>query len=158
MEIGLVLAIIGSGLAVVFAGIGSIIGVSISGQAAAGVVSEDPEKFGKVLVLEALPATQGIYGFLAAFLILQKIGMLGGAAVTITNTVGLQFIFAALPIAITGLSSAWLQGKVSVAGMGIVAKQPKASGKAIILSAMVETYAVLGLLISFLFIFGIKVN
>jgi V/A-type H+-transporting ATPase subunit K len=108
--------------------------------------------------LEALPATQGIYGFLAAFLILQKIGMLGGAAVVISSSVGWQFIFAALPIAITGLTSGWLQGKVSAAGMGIVAKQPKAAGKAIILSAMVETYAVLGLLISLLFIFGIKVN
>jgi len=158
METGLGLAILGSAIAVIFAGIGSVLGVSISGQAAAGVVSEDPEKFGQALVLEALPATQGIYGFLAAFLILQKIGMLGGAAVVISSSVGWQFIFAALPIAITGLTSGWLQGKVSAAGMGIVAKQPKAAGKAIILSAMVETYAVLGLLISLLFIFGIKVN
>jgi V/A-type H+-transporting ATPase subunit K len=158
METGLALAILGSALAVIFAGTGSVLGVSISGQAAAGVVSEDPEKFGKALVLEALPATQGIYGFLAAFLILQKIGMLGGGAVLISSAVGWQFVFAALPIAFTGLTSGWFQGKVSAAGMGIVAKQPKAAGKAIILSAMVETYAVLGLLISLLFIFGINVN
>jgi len=66
-------------------------------------------------------------------------------------------LFAALPIAFCGLTSGWFQGKVSAAGTGIVAKQPKASGKAIILSAMVETYAVLGLLITILFIFGIQI-
>ena len=156
MTFGIELAILGSSIAVIAAGIGSILGVSSSGQAGAGVVSEDPDKFGKVLVLEALPATQGIYGFLAAFLILQKIGMLGGNVVEVSTSAGWQLLFASLPIALTGLTSAWLQGKVSVAGMGIVAKQPKASGKAIILAAMVETYAVLGLLISLLFIFGIK--
>jgi len=157
MTFGIGLAIIGSAVAVIFAGIGSILGVSMTGQAGAGVVSEDPEKFGKILVLEALPATQGIYGFLAAFLILQKIGMLGGTVPDLLTVTGWQFLFAALPIAFTGLTSGWLQGKVSVAGCGIVAKQPKASGKAIILSAMVETYAVLGLLISILFIFGIQI-
>jgi len=84
MTLGIALAILGSAIAVIFAGIGSVLGVSISGQAAAGVVSEEPDKFGKVLVLEALPATQGIYGFLAAFLILQKIGMLGGGIPDLT--------------------------------------------------------------------------
>lgn len=158
MTLGIGLAILGSAIAVIGAGIGSVIGVSNAGQAAAGVVSEEPDKFGKALVLEALPATQGIYGFLAAFLILQKLGMLGGEIPELSTQVGWQFLFAALPIALTGLSSAWLQGKVSAAGMGIVSKQPKASGKAIILSAMVETYAVLGLLISLLFIFGIKIS
>lgn len=158
MTLGIGLAILGSAIAVIGAGIGSVIGVSNAGQAAAGVVSEEPDKFGKALVLEALPATQGIYGFLAAFLILQKLGMLGGEIPELSTEVGWQFLFAALPIALTGLSSAWLQGKVSAAGMGIVSKQPKASGKAIILSAMVETYAVLGLLISLLFIFGIKIS
>lgn len=157
MTLGIALAILGAALAVILAGIGSTIGVSISGQAGAGVVSEDPDKFGKALVLEALPATQGIYGFLAAFLILQKIGMLGGTIPELTTVQGWQLLFAALPVAVTGLMSGWLQGKVSVAGMGIVAKQPKASGKAIIFAAMVETYAILGLLISLLFIFGIKV-
>lgn len=158
MELGIAIAILGAALAVIFAGTGSAIGVGIAGQAGAGVVSEDPKKFGNVLVLEALPATQGIYGFLAAFLILQKIGMLGGEAVALTNPQGWALFFAALPIAFTGLTSGWFQGKVSAAGMGVVAKQPKGLGNAMVLSAMVETYAVLGLLISLLFIFGIQVG
>ncbi|PJE51110.1 MAG: permease [Candidatus Yanofskybacteria bacterium CG10_big_fil_rev_8_21_14_0_10_36_16] len=157
MELGISLAILGAGLAVGFAGAGSVLGVSAAGQAGAGVISEDPDKFGKVLVLEALPATQGIYGFLVAFLILQKIGLFGGEIVALTMSNGLSLLFASLPIAIAGFSSGWYQGKVSASGMKIVATQPKAMGKAIILSAMVETYAVLGLLISILLIFGITV-
>ncbi len=157
MSFGIALAILGAAVAAIMAGIGSAIGVSLAGQSGAGVVSEEPEKFGKVLLLEALPGTQGIYGFLAAVMALQKIGLLGGGVVDISTNLGWQIFFACLPIAFTGLTSGWLQGKVSAAGMGIAAKQPKASGKAVILSAMVETYAVLGLLTSILLINGIAV-
>ena len=158
MEFGIALAILGAATAAILAGVGSAIGVSLAGQAGAGVVSEEPEKFGKVLLLEALPGTQGIYGFLAAVMALQKIGLLGGGVVEISTTIGWQILFASLPIAFTGLTSGWLQGKVSAAGMGIAAKQPKAAGKAVIISAMVETYAVLGLLTSILLINGISVG
>ena len=158
MSLGIVLAIAGVALAAGLAGIGSSIGVGIAGQAAAGVVSEEPEKFGKTLLLEALPGTQGIYGFLAAIMALQKVGLLGGNIPAVSNEIGLQIALACLPVAVSCLVSGWLQGKVSVAGMGIVAKQPKASGKAIIFSAMVETYAVLGLLTTILLLNGIKVS
>ncbi len=158
MEIGIALAIFGAALAAGLAGLGSSIGVGIAGQAAAGVISEEPEKFGKALLLEALPGTQGIYGFLAAIMALQKVGLLGGEIPEISMEIGLQILFACLPIAIAGLSSGWFQGKVSAAGMGVTAKQPKASGKAIILAAMVETYAVLGLLTTILLLNGIKVG
>ncbi|MAF13404.1 MAG: permease [Parcubacteria group bacterium] len=158
MEIGIALAIFGAALAVGLAGAGSAIGVGIAGQAGSGVLSEDPKKFGNVLVLQALPATQGIYGFIAAFLILQKVGLLGGEVAQITVAQGWGLFFAALPIAIGGLTSGWFQGKVSAAGMGVVAKQSKGLGNAMVLSAMVETYAVLGLLVTLLLLFlGIKI-
>jgi len=157
MEIGIALAVLGAALAVGLAGAGSALGMGAAGQAASGVVSEDPDKFGKALLLEALPGTQGIYGFLAAIMILQKIGLLGGELVEISSGVGWQILFAALPIAITGLVSGLLQGRVSAAGMGVVAKKPGETGKAIILSAMVETYAVLGLLITILLVTSIQV-
>jgi len=158
MTLGLALAILGAALAVALAGTGSVLGVSIAGQAGSGVVSEDPEKFGKVLLLEALPGTQGIYGFLGAIMVLQKVGLLGGEVLSLSTALGWQIFFASLPIAFTGLTSGWFQGKVSAAGMGIVAKKPGESGKGIILSAMVETYAVLGLLATILLINGIKVS
>ena len=158
MTLGVALAILGAALAAGLAGTGSALGVGIAGQAASGVISEDPDKFGRALLLQALPGTQGIYGFLGAIMALQKIGLLGGQIPELSTALGLQILFACLPIAIAGLTSGLLQGKVSAAGMGVAAKQPKASGKAIILSAMVETYAVLGLLTTILLINGIKVS
>lgn len=156
MTLGLVLAIIGAALAVVLGGIGSIIGVGLAGQAGAGITSEEPEKFGKVLLLEALPGTQGIYGFLGTFWVMMKTQLLQGGVALDTNT-GLVILLACLPVALGGLFSGIYQGKVSVAGMNIVSKQPGDSGKAIILAVMVETYAVLGLLATILLINGIQV-
>ena len=155
--IGLGLAILGAVLSVTLAGFGSIIGVSKSGQAAAGVVSEEPEKFGKVLLLQALPSTQGIYGFIGAFWVIIKLGLLSGSMPDISWQIGLAIMLACLPVAINSLFSGMFQGKVSVAGMNIVSKQVQESGKGVILSAMVETYAVLGLLATILLIQGISI-
>jgi len=157
MTLGLALAIIGAALAVGLAGCGSSWGVGVAGQAASGVVSEDPEKFGKCLLLQALPGTQGIYGFLGAIMAIQKVGLLGGTVLPLTLDQGLQILFACIPVGLVGLISGYWQGKVSAAGMGIVAKKPQESGKPIIFAAMVETYAVLGLLTTILLLNGIKI-
>lgn len=157
MEIGIVLAILGAALAVTLPGIGSAMGISYVGQAAAGLISEEPEKFGKALLLQVLPGTQGIYGFLAAVLALQKIGIFDGEIVALTMETGLGILFACLPIAFAGLASGVLQGKVSVAGISTLAKKAEEVGKAIILSAMVETYAVISLLATILILNGISV-
>jgi V/A-type H+/Na+-transporting ATPase subunit K len=153
---GLALALAGAALAVGLGGTGSAIGVGLAGQAGAGVATEQPEKFGKVLVLEALPGTQGIYGFLVGFLILLFTGVLTGAPKEISTAQGWQLFFACLPCAIACLFSGINQGKVSAAGMNMIAKDASQMGKAIVLSAMVETYAVLGFLISALLIFFTK--
>lgn len=158
MELGLALAILGAALAVGLAGIGSTLGVGIAGQAGAGLTSEEPEKFGKILVLQALPGTQGIYGFLAAVIALQKTGLLGGELAELTVGHGWQILFACLPIAIAGLFSGIYQGKVSTQGINLIAKKPDQLGKGIILSAMVETYAVIGLLASILLLNGIQIS
>ena len=149
MSLGMVFALIGAVLSTALAGIGSAWGVGVAGQAAAGVVSEDPDQFAKVLILQLLPGTQGIYGLLVTFITLSNIGILGGSPITDTNT-GLMYLFACLPIAIVGLVSAFHQGKTSVASIGIVAKKPDQFGKAMLFPAMVETYAILALLISIL--------
>ena len=156
-ELGIVYALLGAAVAVLLAGAGSAIGVGVAGQAAAGVVTEDPGKFAKVLILQLLPGTQGIYGLLVAFLVLSKIGIMGGNAADISVSTGLLLFMACLPIAISGLVSAILQGKTSVAAMGIIAKKPEQFGKAMLFPAMVETYAILSLLISILAVIGIQV-
>ncbi len=154
--LGIALAILGAALAVALAGIGSAIGIGIAGQAAAGVVSEDPDKFGKTLLLQALPGTQGIYGLLTAILVMTKVGLLGTVAMIDAQT-GWQILFACLAIALAGLSSGIYQGKVCASAMYILAKRPDQVGKGIIYAAMVETYAVFGLLASLLLLNGIKI-
>ncbi len=153
---GLALALAGAGLAVGLGGIGSSVGVGLAGQAGAGVATEQPEKFGKILVLEALPGTQGIYGFLIGFLILLFTGILTGEPKDITIAQGWQLFFACWPAALACLFSGIHQGKVTAAGMNMVAKDESQMGKAMVLSAMVETYAVLGFLVSALLVFFIK--
>lgn len=158
MTTGLVIAIIGAFFAAVLPGIGSAYGVQIGGQAAAGVVSEKPELFGKLLVLQALPGTQGIYGFLTAVLIMVRTGLLSGNPVALTAAQGWAFFVAALPMAIVGLLSAISQGKAAVAAIHMTAKQPDSSAKGITMTALVETYAILALLVSVLLVFvGIPV-
>ncbi len=149
MTLGMLLALTGAVLATTLAGIGSAYGVRIGGQAAAGVVAEDPDQFAKVLILQLLPGTQGIYGLLVTFITLSRIGILGGTAVSDTMT-GALYLAACLPFAIVGLVSAIFQGKTSVASIGVVAKKPDQFGKAMLFPAMVETYAILALLISIL--------
>ena len=155
---GLALALAGAAVAVVLGGIGSSVGVGLAGQAGAGVTTEQPEKFGKVLILEALPGTQGIYGFLIGFLILLFTGVLGGEVKELTMAQGWQLFFACLPCGFACLFSGMHQGKVSSAGMNMVAKDAAQMGKAMVLSAMVETYAVLGFLISALLVFFIDLS
>lgn len=155
MELGSILATAGAVVAALFAGFGSAIGVGMAGQAAAGVVSEDPDRFGSCLLMQLLPGTQGIYGMLIAIVIASKAGLMsvGGAAISMET--GMRFLIAALPIAFGGLLSAVYQGKVACAGINMIAKKPNESGKGMLMAIMVETYAVLALLISFLLVNGI---
>ena len=153
-NLGIVFALTGAALAALLAGIGSAIGVGIAGEAAAGVITEDPNKFSKVLVLQLLPGTQGIYGLLIGFITLTQIGIMGGDP-NVSVAKGLLYLAACLPMAFVGLWSAMKQGKASVASIGLVAKRPEQFAKAMIFPAMVETYAILALLISILSIFGI---
>ena len=146
---GIVYELIGIALAVTLAGCGSAIGVKIAGEAAAGVTSVDPSKFSKVLLLQLLPGTQGIYGLLIAFMTLSNIGVLGTPK-EVTFAQGLMYLFAGILMGVAGLISAKWQARASVSGISLLAKRPDQFGKAMIFPAMVETYAVLALLVSLL--------
>ena len=107
--------------------------------------------------MQLLPGTQGIYGLLVGFLTLSKIGLLGGGAADLSPETGLLILAACLPIGIVGLISGKSQGQTSAAAIGIVAKKPEQFGKAMLFPAMVETYAILALLISILAVTAIPV-
>ncbi|MEM1484049.1 V-type ATP synthase subunit K [Oscillospiraceae bacterium PP1C4] len=154
-NMGIAFAILGAAFAAFLAGAGSAVGVGIAGQAAAGVVTEDPAKFSKVLLLQLLPGTQGIYGLLIAFITLSQIGVLGGSS-EMSLVKGLMYLCACLPMGIVGYVSAVYQAKASVASISLVAKKPDQFGKAMIFPAMVETYAILALLVSLLSVSGVS--
>lgn len=147
---GMLFAILGMVFATGLAGIGSAKGVGFTGEAAAALTTEQPEKFGQSLILMLLPGTQGLYGFVISFMIY---GQLSSA---LTLEAGLALLGAALPVALTGLLSAIYQGRVAAAGIQILAKKPEHATKGIIYAAMVETYAILGFVISFLLILNIQ--
>ncbi|MDP3996310.1 MAG: V-type ATP synthase subunit K [bacterium] len=159
MEITLGLALVfgGAATAAVLGFMGSAIGMGYAGQSAAGALSERPELFGKVLLLQALPGSQGIYGLVGAFLILNFAGLLGGgdAGSVISTFEGLQYLIAGIPLGLAGLVSAMYQGRVSAAGIVMIAKDDTLTARAMIFAAMVETWAIFGFLISFILLTSI---
>ena len=143
---GSVIAVIGIALCVILCGIGSSIGLYKTGTAAAGVLGEAPNKFGKVLVLVLLPATQGIYGFI--------IGIIASSSVVaeMTTAAGWALFGSVMPMAISGLVTGFFQGKSAVNCIYAVGKQDSLGGKLIIYPAMIEFYAILGLIISIMLV------
>ncbi|HTY45244.1 MAG TPA: V-type ATP synthase subunit K [Patescibacteria group bacterium] len=157
MDIGLTLALAGAAIVMAISGTGSAIGVALAGQAAGGVMSEDPEKFGKMIPLIGIPGTQGFYGFLIGFLVLNKLNLLGAAIKIPTLYQGMQiFAICTLVSVVESVSAVW-QGKVSVASVYLVAKKPEEAGKALVLPIFVEIYAILGLAAAFLLLQGVKI-
>lgn len=143
---GVFFAGLGAALAVLLSGIGSAEGIGIVGQAASGLVIEEPEKFGRSLVLQLLPGTQGLYGFVIGLLVLGKL------SVGMSLVEGLYIMAACLPVGLVGWKSAISQGKTAAAGISILAKNEEHSTKGIIYAVMVETYALLAFVISLILV------
>ncbi len=156
MNFGLVMALLGAAIAA-SAGIGSAMGVAIAGKAGNGVLSEKPELFGKVLVLQAIPGTQGIYGFLVAVLILFKIEFLSLTPISLSATQGFAFLAVGIPIGIVGIFSGIYQGKAAATSIIMTSKDPSLFTRGMTMTALVETYAILALLVSVLMWNGISI-
>ena len=155
---GLTLALLGAAVAYIFPAIASGVGGRMVAEAANGLLAEDPKKFGQCLVLQAVTSTQAIYGLIVTFLILQKVGIIGGnPIVDLPTKTGLLFLVASLPVGIAASTTGLSQARAAVAGIGLVAKRPEEVGKSVIHAVMIETNQILGLLISFLICNAIKV-
>lgn len=146
---GLVFAGTGAALATVLACLGSILGVSMVGQAGAGLLTEKPELAGKVITLAVLPGSQGLYGMVISLLFIFNYGPVITESVPLSFTEGLVLFTAFIPVAFTCVTSAPFQAKVCASGMHMLAKDGKLAGRVITMAALVETYALLGFLISF---------
>ncbi len=152
---GMAIGMLGAGLAAVLSGIGSAKGTGIAGEAGAGLLSVDPSKFGKVMILQVIPGTQGLYGLVVWFFAIMRMGVLNGTALDLTVTQGLQYFVACLPMALGGLFSAIAQGRVAAGSINILAKKPNDWSKGMILCITVEFYAILSLLASFMMLLNI---
>jgi V/A-type H+-transporting ATPase subunit K len=141
----------GAMLAVMFGGIGSAGGIRTAVSQAAGVLSEKPELFGRLLVLMAMPGTQGFYGFICAITIAMRIGLIEGS-VDVTPVAGMGLFFTGLTTGVVLWRSALWQGEAAAAAVSLTAKRPEEGGRAILMPALVETYAVVALLASILMI------
>ncbi|WP_251448623.1 V-type ATP synthase subunit K [Vermiculatibacterium agrestimuris] len=150
---GLALALLGAGLAVGLSCVGSAKGTGIAGEAGTGLLSEDPSKSGKVMVLQLLPGTQGLYGMVVFFFAIARMGLMGGdftALLNMTTQQGMAYFVACMPMALGGLLSAIAQGRVAAGSINILAKKPDDWSKGLLLCGIVEFYAILSLLASML--------
>lgn len=149
MGMGNFYALIGAAIAVLVSGIGSAIGVGRAGQAAAALLCKRPDKFTDVMVLQLMPATQGLYGFVVGFMVLFKLGALG-TMVSISAATGWIIFAYCMPIAFVGLGSAIMQGGVSIGCIGLVGKQDGQFGHSMVMVVLVEIFAIFAFIISFL--------
>ena len=136
---------LGAALAAGLACVGSAKGTGIAGEAGAGLLAEDPSQFSKCMILQVIPGTQGLYGLVIGFLALMKMGLFDGTVAELSIANGLLILAACL---LSGIA----QGRVAAASVNIVAKNPNDWSKGMVLCIIVEFYAILSLLISFLMI------
>ena len=151
LQSGVGLAVAGAIGAVMFGGVGSAKGIAIAGAQAGGVLSEKPELFGKLLVMIALPGTQGFYALICAIMIALRIGLIDGKVVC-SFYEGIALFAVGIGMGVVQWRSAISQGEASAAAIAMTAKKPEESGRAILLPALVETYAVVALLAAILLI------
>ena len=159
MGYGYAIALAGAAIATFMSGIGSSIGLGIAGRAATGVLSEKPQRYGLLTILVVLPSTQGIYGFVIALFVMLKLNVFGGGLdYNMTIPTGIALLGACLPVGIAGMFSGIHQGKTCASGILMTAKRPDMCVKAgVVYAALVEFYAILGFLVSFLAVFiGLK--
>ena len=155
MNYGLFFAFLGAATAIGLSGTGCAKGVGLASEAASGVIVDDPKKFGRLLVLQLLPGTQGLYGFIISIMVMSNVGVLGGAPPKDAVT-GLLYLAACLPVAFGGFFSALAQGRVCVSGVNIIAKKPAESAKAIVSASLVELYALISFIVSLLLVMRIN--
>ena len=153
---GVAIALLGAGLAVGLCGIGSAKGTGMAGEAGTGLLCEDPGKFGKVLILQVIPGTQGLYGLVVWFFAIFRMGLMNGTALDMSVAEGFRYFSACMPMAIGGLISAIAQGRVAAGSINLLSRQPEHWSKGMVLCITVEFYAILSLLASMLMIIYIS--
>jgi V/A-type H+-transporting ATPase subunit K len=147
---GLQWALLGAAVAVVGGGAGSAMGITYIANVASGILTEQPDRFGSLIPLIVIPGTQGIYGFITGVLVIFVLD-----PKNLSGPDGFVAFLACLPVAFVCLVSGAYQGLTAAGAAGMVAKRREEMGRALILPALVETYAVLSLIVTILIFFTI---
>ena len=155
---GLALGFLGSGLACGLSCTGSAKGTGLAGESGIGLLGEDPSYFGKVMILQVIPGTQGLYGLVVWFFALLQMGVFGGDPTSLTIADGLRVVAACLPMAIGGCISAPAQGRAAARAINLMARRPDDWAKGIVMCITVEFYAILSLLASFLMLLNLHIG
>jgi len=143
---GNVIALLGAAIVVIMTGAAASIGMQWVQRAAAGVISEEPEKFGKLLILQLVPSSSALYGFVVGFMVLMGTVLGGGDVLSVEY--GLLVLAACLPMAIVGFVQTLAQAKVCVSCVHMVAKNGELSGKALTMAIFTELFALFALIVS----------
>ena len=147
---GPTLAFAGIFLAIGLCCVGSAKGLSLVGEAGAGLMTEDPSKFTQVLILQILPSTNGIYGFVAGMLVMVRMGLFGDGMIDLTPEQGALLFFTCMPIALVGLFGAITQARVAAGVVSMIAKRPEELAKGILICVMIEFFTIIGLIVTIL--------
>jgi V/A-type H+-transporting ATPase subunit K len=146
------LALFGVGISVGLGAAGSSLGSGAVARVGASLLSKEPQKFPQALVLAALPSSQALYGFLYGIIILLQTGLLNGQ-ITVDSATAFGFMASAIPVGVAALFSGYAQGQVAASAIKIVAEKPENLNQGIVLSALIESFAIFGLIISILIAF-----
>ena len=128
-----ILGYLGLGLMLGLAGVGSSIGTTIAGNAAEGALKKNPEKSSSYMILSAMPATQGLYGFVAFLMWLGKDFAADGA----------MLFGVGISVGLVCLMSAIRQGQVCANGIVCISQGHDVQANALIYAALPEFYAIL---------------
>lgn len=142
----LFLAYTGMAIMLAVACIGSAIGVTIGGNATIGALKKNPDIFGSAMILCALPSTQGLYGFAAFFLMLNKLKVM--TAITLNQS--LAILAVGIAVGIVGWYSAIKQSQLVANGIVEMGNGYDVFGKTLILAVFPELYAILAFAAAFL--------
>ena len=155
---GLAIGFLGAALACGLCCAGSARGCGIAGEAGSALLCEDPSAFGKIMILQVVPGTQGLYGLVVWFFAILQMGVFNGTAVGMSVADDLRVAAACLPMAPGAALSAPAQGRVAATAINLMAKRPNDWAKGIILCITVEFYAILSLLASFLMLLNLNLG
>ena len=145
-----ILAYIGLACMVGLAGIGSAYGTTIAGNAAEGALKKAPEKSSGYMILAAMPATQGLYGFVAFLMWMGNVALVGTPEGIEAGITGYKFFAIGLAVGLVLLFSAIRQGQVCANGIVAMSQGHDVQTNTMIYAALPEFYAILALVATFL--------